>query len=61
MCEFCENEIYKDNEGNFFLEVETLHWDNYYDCYEKAELWGIKYCPFCGRELGDEDTEAWYD
>lgn len=53
MCEFCENEIYKDSEGNFFLEVETLEWDDYYDRYETVDLSGIKYCPFCGRKLGE--------
>lgn len=57
MCEFCESEIYKDSEGNFFLEVDSSHWDDFYECYDKVELSGIKYCPFCGRELGDEDED----
>ena len=58
MCEFCEDKIYKNNDGEFFLEVETNHWDYYYDGYEKVELWGIEYCPYCGRKLGDEyETE----
>lgn len=53
MCEFCKNEIFRDDDGEFYLEVETSHWDSYYDCYEAVKLSGIKYCPFCGRELGE--------
>lgn len=53
MCEFCEDKIYKNDDGEFFLEIETNHWDYHYDGYEKVELWGIKYCPYCGRKLGD--------
>ena len=56
MCEFCKDEIYKDRD-EFFLQLESSHWDGYYDCYEKVELRDIKYCPYCGRKLGDEDEE----
>lgn len=55
MCEFCENEIYRDSDEEFFLQVESSHWDGYYECYERVKLWGVKYCPYCGMKLGDED------
>lgn len=53
MCDFCENKVYKDSEGNFFIKIETLDWDDYYDQYKIVYFGGIKYCPFCGKKLGE--------
>lgn len=55
MCDFCDYKICKDSEGNFFIKIETLDWDDYYDQYKTVYFGGIKYCPFCGIKLGDED------
>lgn len=57
MCKYCENEIFRDCDGEFYLRIETAHWDRYDDCYEAVELSGIKYCPYCGEELREDENE----
>lgn len=55
MCDFCNLEvsdsIYKNEDGNYCLEIETNHWDDYMDCFDTVELKNIKFCPYCGRDL----------
>lgn len=33
------------------IQIETGGWDSYNDCEDKVYLWGIKFCPYCGRNL----------
>lgn len=56
-CKYCdyesgENEIFIEPLTNeYYLDVETLEWDEYLDDYIHMKVYGIAYCPYCGRKL----------
>lgn len=55
-CEFCKDNIFY-NGNTFFMEIETGEWDDYYDMWKSVDLDGLKYCPYCGKELKESDYE----
>lgn len=63
MCKFCNynseyNEIYKEPlTDEWYLEVQTSEWDSYNDDYFYERVYGINYCPYCGRKLNTKEKD----
>ena len=59
MCKYCDEESYEcevfRGDNGYYLDVETLEWDEYYDEIIHIRL-DINYCPYCGRKLNEEDV-----
>lgn len=59
MCELCNDEsssyevFYNDILGEYYLDVETMQWDDYDDGFLHIKI-NISYCPYCGRKLDDK-------
>ena len=57
MCPYCdynsyENMIFKEPLTNeWYLKVMGTGWDYYNDDWNYENVYDIKYCPFCGRNL----------
>lgn len=57
MCKYCdinsdECEIFIDCCSNdYYLVVPTSEWDYYNDDFKNASVYGIAFCPYCGRSL----------
>ena len=45
----CHNDIL----GEYYLDVETMQWDDYDDGFLHIKI-NISYCPYCGRKLDDK-------
>lgn len=65
MCEYCDIndpfcEIFQEypfTDNDWFLKVQTIHWDNYDDDWEYEQI-NINYCPYCGRKLNKNMPEG---
>lgn len=59
-CEYCSSdspfqEIFIEPlTHEWYLEVETSTWDEYGDDFVCERVYGINYCPYCGRKLEEE-------
>ena len=59
MCKYCDydsddNEVFIDPLTNeWYLSVETFEWDDWEDEYIHKKVYGIQYCPYCGRRLNE--------
>ena len=57
MCPYCDynsdyNMIFKNPMTNeWYLRVQGSTWDDYNDDWVWENVYDIKYCPFCGRNL----------
>lgn len=40
-------------DGTWYQKIETGEWDNYNDDFVTERIYGVKYCTWCGRKLGD--------
>lgn len=53
MCKFCAKDSpyihFNKLDKEWFIQIEGN-----YDIDDYVHLYHIKYCPYCGRELGDE-------
>lgn len=59
MCKYCDKDsdkccTYQDNNGDWYIDVETYEWDDYEDDWVHQNV-HVKYCPYCGRELNNSD------
>lgn len=57
MCNYCNGKsedryisIFKDNEGDYILSIESCNSDYYYGENDYTSI-QIDYCPFCGEKL----------
>jgi len=57
MCKYCDYnskdcEIFQEPlTSEWYLDIETHEWDKYDDVYVHQKLYGVAYCPYCGRKL----------
>lgn len=62
MCRYCDENSYEcevfydERNDNYYLDIETSEWDEYYDEIVHIQL-DINYCPYCGRKLDEEDVK----
>lgn len=60
-CEYCDENsaccevIYDEREHDYKLQIQTCEWSDHDDEFITIEL-SIKYCPYCGRKLGDKNV-----
>lgn len=60
MCKYCNPEEsdccvwIEPLDKTWYLEVQTGEWNTYEDDWFYEIVYGIKYCPFCGKELKNE-------
>ena len=63
MCPYCdynsyENMIFKEPLTNeWYLRVMGTGWDYYNDDWVYENVYDIKYCPFCGRDLNNDESK----
>ena len=60
MCTSCNGDyaeiFYDEIAKEFYLNHETSQWDYYDDDFVCDRIY-IKYCPFCGRKLGESNND----
>lgn len=53
MCNFCDTnqgEIFRKEDGKWYMRVEGHTWNTWDDDYDYTDI-EIVYCPHCGRKL----------
>lgn len=59
MCRYCDP---NDSLCEYFVEpldhewyqdIQTYEWDDYEDDYVHQRNYGVKYCQYCGKKLGE--------
>lgn len=48
-CVVCKEKIFQDDNGKWYMVIETGDWDYYYDRFKYVEM-EIKYCYNCGKK-----------
>ena len=51
MCDVCNEIYYSEREKEYYLDINTYHWDDYYDDYDYVSI-PINFCYECGKRYG---------